>query len=1055
VITTQPANQTVTLGSTATFAVVASGTGPLTYQWYKNGTAISGATAASYTTPATVTGDNYSTFAVFATNPGGSTGSIPATLNCGPPPSIDSQPYSYSVNVGQSAYFASDASGMGMLTYQWFKNGLAILGATGYSTGTVNCGYSTPPTVIGDNASIFTFTVTNAYGSITSSPIKLTVTGQAPWITTAPVNQTVPLGSSATFTVVGNGTVPLTYQWSKNGAAISGATTASYTTPPTASGDGGSIYSVTVGNDYGSVISSSVGLFLQAPAVQVIPAQTTVSLGGVKQFQALVQSGSVTWSVVEANGGTIDQNGVYQAPSSAGTYTIKANSSVDLNLYGIAKVVVSSTGGQSGPQPGPPVTGNPGATGAILTMMPGTLEVDAGTTYPFSASVAGSDDSTLIWQVVGNSTDATIDQNGVFVAQREGIYQVEAVSYADSTATVVGQVSVQSSVHTTNNNPLAALRGYSVTTLANGKVLIAGGSTSTDPQSSSAGQFSSLAYIYDPTTQVFTPTGSMIIGRSDHKATLLPDGRVLITSGMAVYSIGFPSSNLPTQLGEVIWAEVYDPNSGIFVKLNGPGLLEYFTLWGDTLCLSNGDTILLPGGDSGLFWSMDTGATQVYTAATGLFIAPYATGSDIAYPGLQRYDYNKTWTDPWNSFVVTTPPKCGVGVVLNDGRGIAIGGIDCVPDMNEAHFLWSGSTLAGSALGAWNSVHAYNQAGFCWSTLAPMNVSRGRHTTTKLSDGRVLVVGGGTGASTDPFGRVENLECTYNGWREVPLIDTPTAEIYDPAADSWTMVGSLSQSRQGHAAVLLPDGRVLILGGRHYIQGVYPNATYTYPNFIEIFDPATNAFSVMDQLDYGLSEPKLALLQDGSVFVAGQVQAPMALPTAQTSELKRTNLLMAANANGGILMLESVLCGTVKLYCPPNVQRFLTDLNIQNTLQTVAKALNTNVLFIAAHASLESGWLDAHNTPLNNLFGLTKAGGNNLSFASLQDSGTTYVNAPAVNGINSTKVYGATTIDDFINQLQCACPYRYNTTHMDTYPDRLRKQYNFYLKMLKACGCSQ
>src|ERR1017187_6948686 len=52
-ITTQPASQTVTAGLAATFSVTASGTAPLSYQWWRNGTAISGATSASYTIPAT------------------------------------------------------------------------------------------------------------------------------------------------------------------------------------------------------------------------------------------------------------------------------------------------------------------------------------------------------------------------------------------------------------------------------------------------------------------------------------------------------------------------------------------------------------------------------------------------------------------------------------------------------------------------------------------------------------------------------------------------------------------------------------------------------------------------------------------------------------------------------------------------------------------------------------------------------------------------------------------------------------------------------------------
>jgi glucuronoarabinoxylan endo-1,4-beta-xylanase len=79
-ITTQPASQTVTTGQTATFAVVASGTAPLSYQWQKNGANISGATSASYTTPVTASADNGSTFKVVVSNSAGSVTSSAATL---------------------------------------------------------------------------------------------------------------------------------------------------------------------------------------------------------------------------------------------------------------------------------------------------------------------------------------------------------------------------------------------------------------------------------------------------------------------------------------------------------------------------------------------------------------------------------------------------------------------------------------------------------------------------------------------------------------------------------------------------------------------------------------------------------------------------------------------------------------------------------------------------------------------------------------------------------------------------------------------------------------
>src|SRR5439155_170670 len=79
-ITTQPASQMVTAGQTATFTVTAAGTAPLSYQWQMNGTAIGGATAASYTTPATTAADNGDQFTVVVSNAVGSVTSNAATL---------------------------------------------------------------------------------------------------------------------------------------------------------------------------------------------------------------------------------------------------------------------------------------------------------------------------------------------------------------------------------------------------------------------------------------------------------------------------------------------------------------------------------------------------------------------------------------------------------------------------------------------------------------------------------------------------------------------------------------------------------------------------------------------------------------------------------------------------------------------------------------------------------------------------------------------------------------------------------------------------------------
>src|SRR5580698_6705537 len=79
-IATQPADQRVVVGTTATFSVTAGGTAPLSYQWQKGSTPITGATASNYTTPATALTDDGATFQVVVTNSAGSVTSAAAKL---------------------------------------------------------------------------------------------------------------------------------------------------------------------------------------------------------------------------------------------------------------------------------------------------------------------------------------------------------------------------------------------------------------------------------------------------------------------------------------------------------------------------------------------------------------------------------------------------------------------------------------------------------------------------------------------------------------------------------------------------------------------------------------------------------------------------------------------------------------------------------------------------------------------------------------------------------------------------------------------------------------
>ncbi|HKQ87868.1 MAG TPA: immunoglobulin domain-containing protein, partial [Candidatus Acidoferrales bacterium] len=222
-ITTQPASVSVTAGKTAVFAVVASGTQPLSYQWQKNQQNISGATSASYTTPATTTADNGATFRVIVSNgtaPDATSTAASLTVTAAPvAPTITTQPQNATVTVGQTATFTVVAAGTAPLNYQWQKNQQNISGAT-------NASYTTPATTTADNGATFRVIVTNgtapdatsADATLTVNPVQTSTvnvltyhndyarTGQnlnETILTTANVNSTT-FGKLATLPVSGN-----------------------------------------------------------------------------------------------------------------------------------------------------------------------------------------------------------------------------------------------------------------------------------------------------------------------------------------------------------------------------------------------------------------------------------------------------------------------------------------------------------------------------------------------------------------------------------------------------------------------------------------------------------------------------------------------------------------------------------------------------------------------------------------------------------------------------------------------------------------------------------
>jgi len=171
-ITAQPTNQTDVAGQTATFSVVAGGAGPLSYQWSCNMTNLAGATNATLVLT-NVQLSEAGSYSVQVANSGGATNSTNAVLTVVVPPGITQEPLGQTVLSGQSASFTVTAIGTAPLSYQWLKNGTALVdGGNVSGSATTNL---TLAVVSLTDAGNYTVEVINPYGSTNSIPAVLSV----------------------------------------------------------------------------------------------------------------------------------------------------------------------------------------------------------------------------------------------------------------------------------------------------------------------------------------------------------------------------------------------------------------------------------------------------------------------------------------------------------------------------------------------------------------------------------------------------------------------------------------------------------------------------------------------------------------------------------------------------------------------------------------------------------------------------------------------------------------------------------------------------------------
>lgn len=299
---------------------------------------------------------------------------------------------------------------------------------------------------------IFVLVLPGCGGGSSTSPPRTQVA--APAITAQPSNASITAGQTATFTVVASGSPPLAYQWQVNASAIAGATSASYTTPATATSDDGSQFKVVVSNRAGSVTSNPATLNVSAasvvPSIAQQPSDVSVNVGQTATF-SVVASGSAPLAY------QWQKNDSPIAAATSASYTTPATALSDNGAK--FKVLVSNSAGSATSNA---VTLTVTATGSIsVTVSPKQAAVVMTTqVQQFSASVSGdSQNLGVTWSVDGigggNGTVGSINGSGLYTPPSSGgVHTVTATSVADTGQSASAMIAVTdlSGVFTYRNN---------------------------------------------------------------------------------------------------------------------------------------------------------------------------------------------------------------------------------------------------------------------------------------------------------------------------------------------------------------------------------------------------------------------------------------------------------------------------------------------------------------------------------------------------------------------------------------------------------------------------
>ncbi|MCP5556343.1 MAG: immunoglobulin domain-containing protein [Verrucomicrobiaceae bacterium] len=319
---TGPTSLVVIPGAPAVFTVVATGKGPFTYQWRKNGAAITGENGPTLTIASATEGDEGS-YSCLVGQPGESLPSSTATL-------IVSDPLSNAVAVqtpagpafiGDNITLSATVDGPGPFTYQWSKNGTPIFGA-------VEATLDLPSITIADAAD-YSVVISNGIGSIPSNTVTVDVLAPAPSITTPPLSQMLLVGDALALNITAVGKPTLKYQWKKNNASIARATADSYGVAAVTTANAGA-YACLVSNSFGAALSdplSQIGVADNRPQPGLILASGTTTT-----LKVLAAGNGLTFEW-KKDGGPLPADARFTVTAGGRSLVIKPLTLADAGVY--------------------------------------------------------------------------------------------------------------------------------------------------------------------------------------------------------------------------------------------------------------------------------------------------------------------------------------------------------------------------------------------------------------------------------------------------------------------------------------------------------------------------------------------------------------------------------------------------------------------------------------------------------------------------------------------------------------------------------------------------